>query len=259
VSCELSRTILHGYFDGELDAARAAEFERHLENCAECVAALEAEESVRSAIGRGKMYATAPAGLRKRVLDEVRGGNAAVARVAEMPQRGYQARKPYWGWLAAAAAILLVAYVGYRELAGLQSNSDEAVTAAQVVDAHLRSLQPGHLTDVVSTDQHTVKPWFDGKVDFAPPVKDFAEQGFPLQGGRLDVIRGRTVAALVYGRRKHFISVFVWPAQGKDGGRHSGALQGYQWLDWRSGGMEFWAASDTAATDLEQLRQLFGQ
>jgi anti-sigma factor RsiW len=129
--------------------------------------------------------------------------------------------------------------------------------ASKIVDAHLRSLQPGHLEDVISTDQHTVKPWFDGKVDFAPPVRDFTEQGFPLQGGRLDVVDNRTVAALVYGRRKHVVNVFVWPTSEKDATPGTGSIQGYQWIDWRKRGMEFYAVSDAAASDLDQLQRLF--
>jgi anti-sigma factor RsiW len=131
------------------------------------------------------------------------------------------------------------------------------VLAAEIVDAHLRSLQPGHLTDVVSTDQHTVKPWFDGKLDFSPPVQDFTDQGFPLQGGRVDVVHGRSVAALVYARRKHSVNVFVWPTDEKDDTPRFGSQQGYQWIDWRKGGMEFCAVSDAAPSALEQLQRLF--
>jgi len=120
----------------------------------------------------------------------------------------------------------------------------------------LRSLQPGHLVDVVSTDQHTVKPWFDGKLDFSPPVQDFADQGFPLQGGRIDVIHGRSVAALVYARRKHFVNVFIWPTDENDAAPHSGSQQGYQWIEWRRAGMEFCVVSDAAPSALDQLHSL---
>jgi anti-sigma factor RsiW len=163
-----------------------------------------------------------------------------------------------WRWLAAAAALLLLVYGGWRvNLLGRGDSRD--ILASKIVDAHLRSLQPGHLEDVISTDQHTVKPWFDGKVDFAPPVRDFAEQGFPLRGGRLDVVDNRTVAALVYGRRKHVVNVFVWPTSEKDAAPHAGSIHGYQWLDWRKQGMEFYAVSDAAAADLDQLQHLIAQ
>ncbi len=115
------------------------------------------------------------------------------------------------------------------------------------------------ITDVLSADQHTVKPWFDGRLDFSPPVRDFAEQGYPLQGGRLDVVEGRTIAALVYGRHKHEISVFIWPTTENDAAPRTGSHQGYQWICWRKDAMEFYAVSDTAASDLEQLQQLFSK
>ena len=127
----------------------------------------------------------------------------------------------------------------------------------ELLGSHLRSLEVNHLLDVESTDQHTVKPWFDGKVDFAPPVRDFATQGFPLLGGRLDVVHGRTIAAVVYGRRKHLVNVFIWPVREQDATARSGSQQGYQWIDWRRGGMEFCAVSDAALSDLEQLQGLF--
>jgi len=129
--------------------------------------------------------------------------------------------------------------------------------AATLVDAHLRSLQPGHLTDVESTDQHTVKPWFDGRLDFAPPVRDFSSDGFPLLGGRLDVVQGRTVAALVYGRRKHIVNVFVDRTQPEESWNGAGVTQGYHWLAWQKDGFTFFAVSDTAAGDLDQLKGLF--
>ena len=158
-----------------------------------------------------------------------------------------------------AAALLLFAIIGWQFFVVPRTTDKESVLATAVVDAHLRSLQPGHLTDVLSTDQHTVKPWFDGKLDFSPPVRDFAGQGFPLQGGRLDVVQGHTIAALVYGRHKHEISVFIWPTTETDATLRSGSHQGYQWICWRKGGMEFYAVSDAAASDLEQLQQLFSE
>ena len=128
--------------------------------------------------------------------------------------------------------------------------------ATEIVDAHIRSLQPGHLADVQSTDQHTVKPWFDGKIAFAPPVRDLAEQGFPLVGGRLDVLEGQTVAALVYARRKHYINVFVWPERDGEDEQYTGAKNGYQWISWRQGGMRLCAVSDVSRDDLAALKEL---
>lgn len=249
MSCELARTIVHGYLDGELDAARAAEFESHLETCAECIAALEAQESLRSSLGRAQLYEKAPAKLRQNVLAGTRGVTPQVIR-----PRGVD-----WRWLSAAAAILLLLFAGWQVIPRLLGSDEQAALTAQIVDAHLRSLQPGHLTDVLSTDQHTVKPWFTGKLDFSPPVTDFADDGFLLQGGRLDVVHGHTVAALVYARRKHLISVFIWPTPEKDVPPSSGSQQGYHWIDWRKGGMEFAAVSDVAPADLDQLQHLISR
>jgi anti-sigma factor RsiW len=247
MSCDRAATVLHGYFDSELDPLGAAEFERHLEQCFDCLNALESMESLRSSMNIAQLYEKAPAPLRKKVL--ARFGSARPVVI-------FPARTP-WRWLAVAAAILLVAYTGWRIIPVQRGGNYETVLAAEIVDAHLRSLQPGHLTDVVSTDQHTVKPWFDGKLDFSPPVQDFTDQGFPLQGGRIDVVHGRSVAALVYARRKHFVNVFLWPTDEKDAAPHSGSQQGYQWIAWRKGGMEFCAISDAAPSALEQLQRLF--
>jgi mycothiol system anti-sigma-R factor len=249
MSCEQTRSLVHGYLDGELDAARAVEFETHLENCPVCVKELEAQESLRASLRQAQLYENAPATFRKNTLAALRRGE----------EQAIGSRRTGWQWLAAAAVILLVVYTGWRVAPGLLGGEEQAAIAAQMVDAHLRSLQPGHLTDVVSTDQHTVKPWFDGKLDFSPPVKDLAGDGFPLQGGRLDVLHGRSVAALVYGRRKHVISVFIWPASQQGAPPRSGSLQGYNWVAWQNNGMEFCAVSDVASADLDQLRSLLSQ
>jgi anti-sigma factor RsiW len=141
----------------------------------------------------------------------------------------------------------------------MRGSRAETALASAIVDAHLRSLQPGHLEDVVSTDQHTVKPWFDGKLTFAPPVHDFANEGFLLQGGRLDVVRGRNVAVLVYARRKHLINVFVWPTTEPESEPISGSQLGYYWIDWRKSGMELCAISDVTPQDLAELHRLLTQ
>jgi anti-sigma factor RsiW len=247
MSCDRAGTILHGYFDNELDAGGAASFERHLELCPDCVNALEALESLRSSMNISQLYQEAPAELRKKIL----AGVSSPRRVTVFPAR------TVWQLLAVAAAILLVLYTGSRVTSVQRSSNYETVLAAEVIDAHLRSLQPGHLTDVVSSDQHTVKPWFDGKLDFSPPVRDFVDQGFPLQGGRLDVVHGRAIAALVYGRRKHLVSAFIWPTGEQNTSPRAGSHQGYQWISWRKGGMEFCVVSDVALSDLEQLQRLF--
>jgi mycothiol system anti-sigma-R factor len=251
VGCDYTRTALHGYLDGELDATRAAEFERHLEGCRECANTLGAEESLRSSLQRSGLYEHAPVSLRKKIRA---GLDAATAPAIA-------SRIPVWRWFAVAAAILIVSSVSWFAWNRTQNSaSSSPFTAAELIDAHVRSLQPGHLTDVASTDQHTVKPWFDGKLAFVPPVKDFADEGFPLVGGRLDVLGGQNVAALVYSRRKHIINVFVLPTKEPDTPIHQpGLRQGYQWRHWRRQGMEYCAVSDVSDSDLYELAQLIYQ
>jgi anti-sigma factor (TIGR02949 family) len=249
VACEQSSTVAQAYLDGELDAVRSAEFEKHIESCAHCTAAVASWDEVRNGIRRVGLRESAPARLKERVFADLHRNSQS------LPIR----RTPYAAWLAVAAAVILALFVAARFNPNRTRPNATPELAAELVDAHLRSLQPGHLLDVVSTDQHTVKPWFDGKLDFAPPVQDFAEEGFPLQGGRLDVASGRTVAALVYGRRKHIISVFIWPSPQPDPPPQSGSVQGYQWTAWSRAGMEYYAVSDVNAADLQQLQALLNR
>lgn len=249
MSCNLDRTILDGYRDGELDAVRTAEYERHLEGCPDCVAAFDAQEVLHSCLNRAQLYKKASASFRKKIFSNTN---------ADFPHAVIP-RGALWHWLAVAAALVLVAYAGWRMGADLYGNKREAVLVEEIVDAHLRSLQPGHLTDVLSSDQHTVKPWFNGRLDFSPLVRDLASDGFPLQGGRLDIVHGRTVAALVYARRKHLISVFVWPSQEPDMQAISGSHLGYKWVLWRKGNAEFCAVSDVNSPDLKQLHELIAK
>jgi mycothiol system anti-sigma-R factor len=252
VNCDFTRTSLHGYLDGELDATRAAEFERHLEGCRECATSLGSEESLRSSLQRSGLYENAPVALRAKIRANL---DAATASPSST-------RIPAWRLLAVAATILIVAGVSWFSWprAAKDSVASAPFTAVEMIDAHVRSLQPGHLTDVASSDQHTVKPWFDGKLAFVPPVKDFADDGFPLVGARLDVLGGQNVAALVYSRRKHIINVFVMPTKEPDTPIHPpGLRQGYQWRHWRRQGMEYCAVSDASDSDIYELAQLIYQ
>jgi anti-sigma factor RsiW len=146
--------------------------------------------------------------------------------------------------MAAAASIAVAATSSLRR---------SADPGGEIVDAHLRSLQAGHLTDVASSDQHTVKPWFQGKIDFGVPVRDFVAEGFPLVGGRLDMVGGRPVAALVYGRRQHLINVFVGPATDRDEPLRSVSSRGYRVSSWAQGGLEYRLVTDVAVSEADQL------
>jgi len=174
----------------------------------------------------------------------------ASVRAGARAEAGRRARRraPWWGALAVAASLALVAF-GSRQLA-LRGAAGEAITN-QVLASHVRSLMPGHLTDVLSSDQHTVKPWFNGKLDFSPPVYDFAGAGFPLVGGRLEYVDGRPVAALAYSRRQHVISVFVWPAdQGRTARPRATTRQGYHLLHWATPAYAYWVVSDLGLAEL---------
>ena len=249
MSCELSHSVLHGYLDGEMDPSRLSEFERHLASCPECTAALEAQKSLRAKMENAQLRESAPATLRAKIR----------AALPEPQAKALPRKHIGLRWIAVAAAFVIVFFVSWRVLAPPGQYMASGIGIEQVLDAHLRSLQPGHLTDVTSTDQHTVKPWFDGRISFAPPVSDFSADGFPLEGGRLDVLNGQTVAALVYGRRKHIINVFVWPTDQRDMAYRSGSTRGYEWVHWRRAGMEFCAISDVAPADLRQLAALLSR
>jgi anti-sigma factor RsiW len=163
-------------------------------------------------------------------------------------------------WLAVAAAVLVAAVLGWRIVPGERGFSPDDLLVQEVVASHIRSLQPGHLMDVESTDQHTVKPWFNGKLPFSPGVKDLASDGFPLVGGRLDYIEHRDVAALIYQRRQHLINVYEWPDDAAvDRPVRSKSLEGYNMLVWQRGGMYFCAVSDLNPSELREFSQLLQQ
>jgi anti-sigma factor RsiW len=244
MSCE-TILLVQADFDGELDAAQAAAVAAHRQTCPICQAAWTTLRHTRQAVRAEASYHRARPEFRHALEARLAADNVAAA--PPRPRRAWWRDGLSFGLGAAVAASLAFAILP----AGEPGLVDE------IVADHVRALQPGHLMDVVSTDRHTVKPWFDGKLDFAPPVRDFANDGFPLVGGRLDVLEGRTAAALVYGRRKHIVNVFVTKTQSGDASDSSGELQGYHWVAWQQNGFTFTAVSDTAYADLDQLKQLF--
>jgi anti-sigma factor RsiW len=232
------RLLVQADHDGELGVAEAAELQAHLAECPAC-RQLRAELSGLSDRLRAEIPRhAAPAALRATL--------AAQIPAAALPPRPQRRRAL---GLAAAGALALAASVALLLPTGSQ-HVDEAVAD------HIRALQPGHLTDVLSTDQHTVKPWFDGRIDYAPPVRDFAAAGFPLVGGRLDYLGGRPVAALVYRRDKHLIDVFVRPSAGA-ASPSARVFDGYNVVTWAAGGMWFEAVSDLNPTELREFAELW--
>jgi anti-sigma factor RsiW len=249
MTCDEAKILLHALIDGELDAGHAREVEAHIAGCASCAAEASDYRKMREVITKADLRYTAPASLRQRIDAALpKATPAPVSNVQPLPSRRSLLRGFAMGSaVSALAATLLVAIV--------VRNDDQQMVEAEIVSAHLRSLQPGHLIDVVSTDQHTVKPWFEGKLDFAPTVIDFAPEGFPLLGGRVDFIAGKRAAALVYGRRKHLINVYEWPAgSGLVDTKPTGELRlGYSMLHWSHAGMVYWAVSDVSPADIQEL------
>lgn len=235
MTCDEVEILLHALIDGELDAGHAREVEAHLASCAKCAAAARDYREMKKALAQGGLRYTAPPELRRRIE-------------ASLPQ-AVPTRRALLKGFAMGSAVSAIAATGLFAI--VLRSDDEARIQADVVSAHLRSLQAGHLTDVVSTDQHTVKPWFNGRLDVSPPVIDLTTQGFALIGGRLDYIGTRPVGAVVYRRREHVINLFV--AQASNAERRAATtmtLQGFNVRRWSDRGLNYWAVSDISADEL---------
>jgi anti-sigma factor RsiW len=269
MNCEEAIKLMDGYLDGELDPITNQTIEKHLRECHNCDQAYKTHGSLIRAIGNAAPYFKAPAELRERIQSSLREEMAerptrSVARDAQplfsrrQPQPRTIGWETSWNWLALAAAVIFAAIIAWNLVPRLQRPGADQFLATQLIDSHVRSLMATHLTDVASSDQHTVKPWLDAKLDFAPAVVDLSEKGFPLIGGRLDYLDNRPVGALVYQRRKHFINLFVWPA-GSDQAAAAKAMtrQGYQLLHWVDSDFNYWAVSDINEKDLQEFKQLF--
>jgi len=247
VDCREVEGLLGAHRDGELDPAGATSVRDHADTCAACRQRLANLESLGRMVRRAPYY-QAPDALRARL----------------MPART-RATAPSHLLAWAAAAVLVASLTGSILFVRSSTRATRTVdpidvVAQEVVSSHVRALMGEHLFDVRSTDQHTVKPWFLGKLDFSPPVTDLAQAGFPLTGGRLDYVAGHPVAALVYTRGQHTINVFVWPAA-SDVGRSldARAIRGFHVRHWTRGGMSYWAVSDVNDADLDQLVKLLEQ
>jgi len=246
MTCQETGRLIHAFVDGELDLTNSLEMEAHLRECKSCALARDEIRALSSSMKDASLRFTPSASFEKRLRSAVR------REAKEKP-----VKQSWWRWSMAAAAFAVVVLAVWVTSVILNRPSSDNLVAQEVVSSHVRSLMAQHLTDVPSSDQHTVKPWFDGKLDFSPPVKNPKEQGFELKGGRLDYIDNRPVAALVYQRRQHLINVFVWPAKNSSKSTTQASVsQGYNLIRWTNSGMEWWAISDLNLAELQQFVQL---
>jgi anti-sigma factor RsiW len=239
-ACVDQELLLGGLVDNELDAANVAMVEAHVARCEGCREEVERLQSVRNLLRTDGVRHVAPESLARRIsaMPELSAGAARQNRLS--------------GWLAPglvgaiAASLAMVAFLPLT----VPSSVDQ-----ELVSSHVRSLQPGHLTDVQTTNQHIVKPWFNGRIDFSPPVPELADHGFPLAGGRLDSIDGKTVAAIVYHRRLHTVNLYVWPAE--NSASRSLVKDGFAVEEWSDAGLRFAAVSDISPKELKEFQRAF--
>jgi mycothiol system anti-sigma-R factor len=254
MTCEKARQLLHAYLDDELDLATAFELESHLDGCPNCGNELDAARAVGQAVAESALYHRAPAELRDRLQQAIRAeGGAITASEKKASSQPWWKRPMAFSGIAAAMLVL----IGSSVLLLLPRGSHREID--ELVDSHLRSLEANHLLDVESTDQHTVKPWFAGKLDFSPPVVDLSAEGFPLIGGRLDDLNQRSVAALIYRRNKHIINLFIWPVDSSltDAASSPDTKNGFNLIKFDCKGMTCWAVSDLNGGELGQFVDLF--
>jgi anti-sigma factor RsiW len=245
MTCARARDLIEAYFDHELDADLRAAVEEHLTTCNSCTEAHRLLEQLREGMQTEGLRYHLPAHLQAQV-------QTAVRRVAR--RRG---RSLPWQGMAIAASLLLAVSLTWNLALLRTRNTSGGGIDQNVLASHVRSLIGAHLLDVPSSDQHTVKPWFNGKLDFSPDVKDLASQGFPLIGGRIDYLDGRPVAALVYQRRQHVINVFTWPSSAPGDGGSEPRHNGFNLIHWNQAGMTYWAVSDLNPSELRQFVDLY--
>jgi anti-sigma factor RsiW len=245
MNCQQAKPLIDPYADGELEAAAILELEQHLQSCSACGIAWRNLQSLKKTLKQDALYFTAPEEWRRRIKSEW-----------PAPAKDFHPWR-VWNWLTTVMAGATACLALLLTLTLTRSASEQPM-AQEIVASHVRSLMANHMLDVVSTDQHTVKPWFNGKLDFSPPVKNLAEQAFPLIGGRLDYIGDHSVAALIFQRHKHIINLFIWAAKGKNSNPTTlESLQGYNVIHWSEAEMTFWAVSDLNEKELMEFARDF--
>jgi anti-sigma factor RsiW len=249
--CDECRDALGAHVDGELLPEESESIRGHLASCDQCASEHEALMTLSRRLREGLERSPAPDVLEARI-------RSALARPDGFEPLVRPGRLPWTGLIS--AGLLVAALSSGASFAVARRGASAPSIGDQVLSSHIRSLMPGHLTDVASSDQHNVKPWFNGRVDMSPAVPRLDSAGFPLVGGRLDYVGGRPVAAVVYMRRQHVVNLFSWPVEDRAAqGATLSTEKGYHLLHWRSDGSEFWAASDVGRRDLEQFVALFAR
>ncbi len=256
--CSEWELMLHGLVDGELDAAHSLQVESHITTCAHCAGQLESLQALKQRIAQQGVQWRTPDHVRAQVLAAI--SREAVTQAGAPASRHGEDRSGVLGFIRQWLFIPSLAALAASLFLVLAPMPDRRSIPDEVLAGHVRSMLVDHLTDVATSDRHTVKPWFNGKIDFSPPVVDLAQGGFPLQGGRVDYIGGRVVAALIYKRQSHIINVFVWPAAAGATTATWPAIasrDGYSMANWSAGGLTFWVVSDVNADDLARFREAF--
>jgi anti-sigma factor RsiW len=246
MTCKDMKLLLHAYADGELDSQGSLSVENHLRECETCSRCIDNLRTLAVGIENGGLRFSAPPQMKLKLQSAIR--RAAPRRSKSMFS---------WRWAGIAAAFVLMISISWFGIARQSASSEESRLVNEIVSNHVRSMMASHITDVGSSDSHTVKPWFSGKLDYSPPAKDLTEQGFRLIGGRLDYLANQPVAALVYQRSQHFINLFVWPSnQSGIKADDKLTLNGYNIIHWTRAGMTYWLISELNQTELDECARL---
>ncbi len=256
MDCKETRDLLPAHADRELGLRDAAEIDRHLLVCPACQGESGRQNALRAVVKKHATRFAPPAQLEARIQAAL---TPESQRTTPSNQTAPSKRTWRWNWLNLGAVLASAFAVVWSLLLYLAVPTAEDLLADEVVSSHVRSLMVNHIADVASSDQHTVKPWFNGKLDFSPTVADFTAQGFPLIGGRLDYLGGRPVAAVVYRHRQHLINEYVWPAgdgKASETAVQTSMRQGYNVVRWTRSGMVYWVVSDLNPHDLMTLVQM---
>lgn len=244
MDCNQSKILIDAYIDNELDITNSLELERHIAKCQDCSSVYRNYLALRTVLNDESLYFSPPPDLRTKIA----------ASIKSSQHKQLDLRGLIFGWKGAAAVFALATVVLIMFILLKSSPSSEEQISEQIIDNHMRSLLPDHLTDVQNSDQHTVKPWFNGKLDFSPPVEDLSSGGFTLAGGRLDYINGQPVAAIVYQRKAHIINLFFWFADNKENvNKKISVTRGYNLIHWTKGNKNYWAVSDLNLTELDDF------